>query len=970
MAQETLSILTVEDNDGDARLIELMLNEAAILGWDLPLFELVRTATLRAALARLDEGGLDAVLTDLDLPDSRAGDTFARLHAHAPYLPIVVLTGREDEKLARHTIRAGAEDYLFKREMNGSLLAHTLLHAIERQRAKAALQEAHDALERKVRSRTTELEQANEQLRRQVDERKQAEEALRESEATMKSVFRAAPIGIGVVVDRVILNVNDRFCEITGYSQDELVGQSARKVYPSTEEYEYVGLEKYRQIAECGSGSAETRFRRKDGRIVDILLSSTPLDPTDLSSGVTFTALDITERKRMENELRESERRLQRLMQNARDLIYRYRLSPERGFEYVSPAATAITGYTPEEHYDDPDLGFKLVHPDDRPLLEAASQGTTAYNEPLVLRWVRKNGEVVWTEQRNVPIYDEAGNLVALEGIARDISEYKLAEQALQESKSRFEEIYTESPIGIELYDADGNLVDVNPACMEIFGVADTAAVQGFRLFADPNLPEMARERLLQGETVQYEAPFDFEAVKKQGLYETTRSGMIHLDVKITALGIRDGASLSGYLVHVQDITGRKQADRTVRESEERLNLALRGADLGLWDWNVPSGDVVFNARWAEMLGYTLDEIAPRVEMWQDLVHPDDLAGVMESLAAHLAGETAFYETEHRLHARDGSWRWILDRGKVLEWDEQGRPLRIVGTHLDVTGRKQSEAELTRQARELARSNTELEQLAEVVSHDLREPLRMVASYLRLLEHYCSDQLDQKAREYIAFAVDGATRMEKMISALRNLSRVTTHGQDFVPTDLEMLLANVLQSLQFSIAESDARITHDPLPTVLADAAQLAQVFQNLIGNALKFRREGAAPLVHISAERADAEWRFAVRDNGIGIDSDHTERLFQIFQRLHTRDEYEGTGIGLALCRRIVERHGGHIWVESQPGAGSTFYHLGHHHGRVAQPGGRWAVDFAADPRHHLGRSTGHLFVPPHPQDREGCPL
>ncbi|MBI3604091.1 MAG: hypothetical protein HY205_06540 [Nitrospirae bacterium] len=232
---------------------------------------------------------------------------------------------------------------------------------------------------------------------------------------------------------------------------------------------------------------------------------------------------------------------------------------------------------------------------------------------------------------------------------------------------------------------------------------------------------------------------------------------------------------------------------------------------------------------------------------------------------------------------------------------------------------QQTEQQLAQRAEELGRSNAELEQFAYVASHDLQEPLRMVASFTQLLGKRYKGRLDADADEFIGYAVDGATRMQQLINDLLAYSRVGTRGKEFAPTSGEAVLDRALQNLKLAIEDSGAVVTHDPLPTVLGDEGQLVQLFQNLIGNAVKFRGT-ETPRVHVSAESRDGDVVFSVRDNGIGIDPQFTDRIFLIFERLHQQEQYPGTGIGLAICQKIVQRHGGRIEVESQPGKGTTF--------------------------------------------------
>jgi signal transduction histidine kinase len=237
----------------------------------------------------------------------------------------------------------------------------------------------------------------------------------------------------------------------------------------------------------------------------------------------------------------------------------------------------------------------------------------------------------------------------------------------------------------------------------------------------------------------------------------------------------------------------------------------------------------------------------------------------------------------------------------------------------EIGERKQAEDKLNKTLEELERSNSELEQFAYVASHDLQEPLRMVSSYMQLLERRYKGKLDSDADEFIDFAVDGATRMQRLINDLLMFSRVGTKGKPFETTDCNAVLADVLRDLSSAIKESGAVVTHDELPIIMADGTQIVQLFQNLVANAIKFCGKDE-PRVHISFEQKDNACVFSVSDNGIGIDPEYKDRIFVIFQRLHGKTDYPGTGIGLSVCKRIVERHGGQIWVESESGKGSTF--------------------------------------------------
>jgi PAS domain S-box-containing protein len=309
---------------------------------------------------------------------------------------------------------------------------------------------------------------------------------------------------------------------------------------------------------------------------------------------------------------------------------------------------------------------------------------------------------------------------------------------------------------------------------------------------------------------------------------------------------------------------------------------------------------------------YSAEEVSKMTPM--DFFSPDEQQFVAERI------EHAFREGEASVEAD-----FLTKSGRSVPFYFTGVRIKLgdkyllTGVGIDVTERKRAEEHLKAALAELERSNKELEQFAYVASHDLQEPLRMVSSYTQLLAERYEGQLDEKADKYIGYAVDGAVRMQQLINDLLTYSRVSTRGRTFEVADSHALLGAAIRNLAVVIEDSQAVIFTDELPEVHGDPAQLVQLFQNLLSNAIKFRG-GDLPQVHVSTRDAGSEWVFSVRDNGIGMDPQYAERIFVIFQRLHTRDEYPGTGIGLAVCKRIVERHGGRIWVESEVGKGSTF--------------------------------------------------
>ncbi len=359
-------------------------------------------------------------------------------------------------------------------------------------------------------------------------------------------------------------------------------------------------------------------------------------------------------------------------------------------------------------------------------------------------------------------------------------------------------------------------------------------------------------------------------------------------------------------------IAGPEVVAGEIKQSRELFRILFHRSPIGTYI--IQNGHFrLVNHQLAYILGYEEDELIGRPSL--GFVLAEDRDTVRENAVRMLkAGCSLGYE--FRIVTKQAKIKWVMETVAPVHYQ---RKRATLGSLVDVTERKQVEERLNQITAEMQRSNTELEQFAYVISHDLQEPLRMVSSYTQLLAKRYSNKLDSDADEFIAYAVDGAKRMQTLLHDLLDYSRVGTRGKPFTLVNCEHVVEQAMANLKIAIEESGAAVSYDVLPTVMGDEGQLVQLFQNLIGNAIKFRRE-EPPKVHIWARRRNSVVTFSVNDNGIGINPQHSQSIFEIFRRLHTREEYPGTGMGLAICKKIVERHGGHISVQSQPGQGSTF--------------------------------------------------
>ncbi|HET7365955.1 MAG TPA: PAS domain S-box protein [Burkholderiales bacterium] len=629
------------------------------------------------------------------------------------------------------------------------------------------------------------------------------------------------------------------------------------------------------------------------------------------------SALDVTERKNVEAALRDSEERYRRTFELAGsglahvDLDGRFMRVNRRLCEMFGYSAAELVGMLVKD----------LSHPGDRDAVDERRRKLIAGELDtlrLEKRYLRKDGMTVWMNVAIALERDAAGQPLYAISVLDDITARKHAEEALRESEERYRRTFELAGSGIAHIGLDRKFIRVNRRLCEILGYPghELIGMTGRQIShpEDLDVINAQRKRLYAGE-------IDHVHVEKRYLRKDGSTVWVAFSMVLE----RNAEGRPAYEIAIfDDITERKNAERALRESEERFRSLTQLSSDWYWEQDETFALRFMSRRMAEKTGLDAAAFIGRKRWDQPALNLTD-----EDWARHrvqLERHEPFRDFEMERANATGGTRWVSVTGEPV-YDESGKFRGYRGVGSDVTERKRAEAELRRahdelakKAEELQRSNAELEQFAYVASHDLQEPLRMVSSYTQLLAKRYKAELPADAQEFMHFTVDGAARMKQLIEDLLAYSRVGTKGKELVPVSLDAPLKRALTNLRAAIEESGASVSADALPTVDADEMQLAQVFQNLIGNALKFRGK-QAPRIHVGALEQAGEWHISVADNGIGIEPQYFERIFMVFQRLHAMGEYPGTGIGLAICKKVAERHGGRIWVTSTPGAGSTFH-------------------------------------------------
>ncbi|WP_414575800.1 GAF domain-containing protein [Anabaena sp. CCY 9402-a] len=656
--------------------------------------------------------------------------------------------------------------------------------------------------------------------------------------------------------------INSQAAKLLERNQTELLGQNIWETFPgilgTSFEREY-----HRAMPAAGCANAQ-KVSIKFEELYPPLDKWFAVHVYPNKDGLSVYFQDITEKHHTASALKESEERWQLALQGNNDGIWDWNLKTNQVF--FSLRWKQMLGYEDHEITNHIEEWTKRVHPDDLDWVMQAIQDHFDRRTPYYITEHRvqcKDGNYKWILDRGQARWDETGNIVRMVGSHTDITERKQAEEELR-WQNRRSQLFAEITVKIR-------------------------------------------------ETLQIEEILQTSVQEVQKLLQADRVLMFRLWPDGSGI-VEQEAVLPGWPV----VLGQKildpcfQHDYVEKYRQGRVSAIMDVAQADIHDCH---------REFLQQFGVKANLVVP-------VLHREGIWGLLIAHQCNAPRHWSKFELD-LLQQLANQMGIALFQAQLLE-------------------------QQTRQSQELARSNAELESFAYVASHDLQEPLRMVTSYLQLLERRYKNQLDSNAEQFISYAVDGAQRMQTLINDLLNYSRLTTRGQPFVSVDCAVILERVKTNLKIAIEESGVVITHDPLPTVTADPTQLTQVLQNLIANAIKFRREiplqihigvvkegeeqesreesqhqlnVALPLTQPAKRRATANttqhshWLFSVRDNGIGIEKQYIERIFLIFQRLHGRNKYPGTGIGLSICKKIIERHGGQIWIESEPGKGSVFY-------------------------------------------------
>lgn len=739
-----------------------------------------------------------------------------------------------------------------------------------------------------------------EDLKKQKD---RAEEAAKKYSDLYSEIYDFTPVAyFSFSPEGKILDLNLKASELLGTERSDLIKKNF--VLFLSKDTRSVFKEFLNQVFnELDKTSHEIHILRQDKSLIYTLIDG-KLSGKDKCLAIV---VDIADRKNAEKELLKREELFKSAFEKS--VIAMALTSMNGELLRINDAFCNLTGYNEKELRG---MHFKeLTYPDD---LEENLKGmnklylgeTSSFR--MEKRYIRKDGQIVWVDMSTAPVRNEKGEMDFFVTHVQDINKRKRAEVRLRESKEKFKQLANSIPQQSFIALSNGYIIWFNRRWYQYTGaIPEEALGWGWRKYIpEPLTLEKGRAFVAKGR------PFEM-IIPLQGKDGLSREFLMK------TIPIKDkNGQVEQWFGTFTDISELKKVEKELKNSKEKLSIALENGNIGTWEWNLKTNEFYWDERTEKMFDPKPGKFEGTYSSFLNNVHEEDLPHLEKALRQTVKAKEPF-ETILRTKPNNGESSYISLKA-VITKDREGNPVSLEGVCFDVTGlKKGSEQILVKMNEELLRSNMDLQQFAYVASHDLQEPLRMVSSFTQLLQKRYYDKIDNEANEYINFAVDGSKRMYDLLNGLLTFSRIQTRGKEFSKVNMNDMLQKAKENLKLVIEETKAVITNNNLPEILADESQMIQVLQNLIENGIKF--SNGIPRITISSKKRANEYIFSVRDKGIGIESNYFERIFRIFQKLHAGAEYKGTGIGLAICKRIIERHGGRIWVESKEGKGSAFY-------------------------------------------------
>jgi PAS domain S-box-containing protein len=738
--------------------------------------------------------------------------------------------------------------------------------------------------------------------------RSSAEEALVESKRTAERDRDLLHITLSSIGDAVITAdaegrvtfLNAVAQELTGWSDADAAGKAISDVFVIRNGKTGLAVaspvEKAIQEGVVIGIANHTVLINKNGRHIPIEDSASPIrDKEEHILGVVLVFRDVTDRRASEDAVKRSEDRLKLALDAGKIGVWDWDVVQNR-IEW-SDLVYDIHGVERGKFRGGVEDFAGLVHPEDRGRVNKAISAALLDGSPydIEFRVIHPNGKLHWVATTARVFRNEMGEAIRMLGATTDVTARKEAEARLLRQWRTFDTALSNTPDFTYIFDLAGRFTYINHALLSLWqrSLEDAVGKNFFELEYPPELAGHLQRQIQQVIDTK-------EAVRDQTPFTGPTGETRHYEYIFVPVFAATG-QVEAVAGSTRDVTERNEAEEALRKSEERLTFALEaGGGVGTWDWDIaPAGG------------------APIAEFLEP-IHPDD-RGRVDANIRHAIEAGGDFAEEYRVVPRYGPIRWVYARGRC-HLDKAGNPVRFPGVIFEITELKRAEENLLQSNEELKRVNRELEEFAYVASHDLQEPLRTVNIYTQLILRDIGPE-SEKLSQYAGFIQRGVTRMEALIRDLLTFSRSAHAEERPVGTaDLSTSFGEALSVLKDEIERSAAVITADPLPMVQGDTSQMAHVFQNLLSNALKYRKKDASPEIRVSAEDNGGRWVVSVRDNGIGFDPRYADRIFGLFKRLHTK-EYVGTGLGLAICKRIVERYGGRIWAESRPDEGAVFH-------------------------------------------------